>query len=109
MKLLALTIGGGGGPTFNIGLPSQIQTLSNLSLQNIVTFALQLLLFAAILLSFVFVLIGGMKWMLSQGDKKQVEEAQKTVTFAIVGLILSLLSFFLINLVGYLFQVPLGG
>lgn len=107
MKLLALTIG-----NQQINLPSQIPSFSSsLTLQSIITFALQLLLFAAILLALFFVLFGGLKWILSQGDKKQVEEAQHTITYAIIGLIIALLSFFIVNLIGYTFGVagPLGG
>lgn len=109
MKLIALTIGGQGSPQYNIGLPSQIGSIAGLHLQNIVSFAILLLLSVAILLSFFFMLFGGLKWIISQGDKKQVEEAQKTITFSIIGLVITLLSFFILNILGYLFQVPLIG
>ncbi|HSD98923.1 MAG TPA: hypothetical protein VLB73_04490 [Patescibacteria group bacterium] len=104
MKLIALTVG-----PYKIETPGQITNIDSLSLQQLVSFALSFLLTAAVLLAFIFFLIGGLKWMLSQGDKKQVEEAQKTLTYAIVGLVITLLSFFIINLVGFAFQVPLMG
>lgn len=109
MKELALTIGGGTGPKYTIGVPGEIVHINNLHLQDIVSFVVLLLLTAAILLSFFFVIFGGLKWMLSQGDKKQVESAQKTITFAVIGLVLVLVSFFIINLIGFAFQVPLLG
>lgn len=110
MKLFALTIGGNGStPTYHVSLPLGLGTAGSVNIQTIVTFALNLLITVAILLSFFFVLFGGLKWMMSQGDKKQVEEAQKTLTFAIIGLVIVLLSFFLLNLFGFAFQVPLSG
>lgn len=109
MKYLALTIGGPGQPTFHVGMPSQINAINALSLQKIVSFAVGALLTVSILLAFFFVLFGGLKWMLSQGDKKQVEEAQKTLTYAIIGLVIVLLSFFILNLIGFAFNVPLLG
>lgn len=107
IKEVALTIGGGNGPAFHVGTPSQITGLTNLSLSYLIQFALRLAFFAAILLTLVFFLLGGFKWMLSQGDKKQVEEAQKTITFAVVGLIVVFLAMLIINLIGYLFRIPL--
>lgn len=110
MKLLAVTIGGSGSqPSYNIPIPKSLQGATGLNLQTLIKGSLNLILTAAILLALFFVLFGGLKWMLSQGDKKQVEEAQKTITYAIIGLVVTLLSFFLINMIGFLFQVPLGG
>lgn len=108
MKLLALTIGGNGGPTYTINVPA-LGDLPSLSLQRLITFGVLFLLTVAILLAFFFVLFGGLKWILSQGDKKQLENAQKTIQYALVGLVLVLVSFFIINLIAFLFQVPLLG
>jgi len=112
MKLLALTIGGVGSPgSYKItppgGLGTGSITAGNVDLPTLAKNGLTILFSVAVLLSFIFILIGGFKWILSQGDKKQLDEAQKTITFAIVGLVLVLLSFFILNLIGYLFQVPL--
>lgn len=109
MKLLALTIGGNGSPTYNVALPGGLGNIGSIQLPKLITFSINLLLTVAVLLAFFFVLFGGLKWMLSQGDKKQVEEAQKTLTFAIVGLVITFLSFFILNIIGFAFQVPLTG
>lgn len=105
MKLLALTIGNQFTPSF----PSQINYINSLSLQRLLSFGINLLLTIVILLALFFLIFGGIKWLISQGDKKQVETAQKTITYAIIGLVIVLLSFFIINLIGYAFQVPLLG
>lgn len=107
-KLIALTIGGsGGGPTFNVALPQQLSGVGNLHIQNLVSFILSFVLAVAVLLAFFFFLFGGIRWIISQGDKKQLESAQKTIQYALVGLIVIFLSFFIINLIGFAFDVPL--
>jgi hypothetical protein len=45
---------------------------------------------------FIMFLIGGFKYLTSGGDPKGVEEAQKTLTYAIGGLILIALSYLIL-------------
>lgn len=105
-KFLALTIGGDTGFTVT-GLPSQIQAINSLSLQAIISWAITLTLSVAVILTLVFLIVGGLKWIISGGDKKQLEGAQKTIQYAIIGLVVILLSFFIINFIGLLFGVNL--
>jgi hypothetical protein len=63
--------------------------------QNVVQ---SLLGFAGIVL-FVLLLVGGFKYITSGGDPKAVEGAQKTLTYAIGGLIVILLSFLILVLI----------
>ena len=46
-----------------------------------------------------FVIWSGVKMINSGGDPKQVQAARQTLTFAIVGLILILLAFFIVNVI----------
>jgi hypothetical protein len=48
---------------------------------------------------FVLLLIGGFKYITSGGDPKAVEGAQKTITSAIIGLILILASYLILILI----------
>ena len=104
MKLIALSVG-----PYNISTPGQISAINALSLNSLLRWIITLALSVAILLSFIFVVIAGLRWMLSQGDKKAVDEARKTLTLAIGGLVLAFLSFFIVNLIGYAFGIPLLG
>ncbi|MBI2032062.1 MAG: hypothetical protein HYT09_00275 [Candidatus Levybacteria bacterium] len=65
--------------------------------QNIVVW---LLLFAGVGALF-FLILGGYKFITSGGDAKSAEGARKTITYAIIGLLLILLSFFIINSIAY--------
>jgi len=77
--------------------PSGVATIQNLEcvFSNIVKYALWL---AGIVL-FILIILGGFKYMTSGGDPKAVEGAQKTLTFAIGGLIIILLSFLILVLI----------
>jgi Type IV secretion system pilin len=46
-----------------------------------------------------FVMFAGVKFLTSGGDPKQVEGARKTMTYAIIGLVVILLSFAIVNLI----------
>lgn len=64
--------------------------------QNIVFWAIALSGITAV----IFIIFAGFKYITSRGDAKQVEGARKTLTFAIVGLILVLSAFLIIVLIG---------
>lgn len=51
-----------------------------------------------------FVLLAGFKFITSGGDAKQVEGARKTLTYAIIGLVVIILSFAIINLIAKTFM-----
>jgi hypothetical protein len=48
-----------------------------------------------------FIVVAGFTLMNSGGDPKKLETAQKTLTFAIVGLVLILMSFFIVNFIAF--------
>ena len=45
----------------------------------------------------IFIIISGAKFIMSGGDPKQVDSARRTFVFAIIGLLVVLLSFFVLN------------
>jgi len=63
--------------------------------RNVVT---ALLGFAGIVL-YIVLIMGGFKYITSGGDPKAVDSAQKTITYAIGGLILILLSYLFLVLI----------
>ncbi|HTK03147.1 MAG TPA: hypothetical protein VL401_00010 [Alphaproteobacteria bacterium] len=63
--------------------------------KNVVSAALG---FAGIVL-FILLLSGGFKYITSGGDPKATEGAQKTITYAIIGLVLILVSYLILVLI----------
>src|SRR5581483_560757 len=53
----------------------------------------------AIIIALGFLVYGGIKWILSEGDKSKVEESRNHVMAAIIGLIVVFLSYFILNIV----------
>lgn len=60
-----------------------------------------------IVLALIFVLLGGIQWIQSGGDKNKVQAARQKLTWAIGGLIVALVSFFIVSIIGYVFGVNL--
>lgn len=57
------------------------------------------LIFAGVV-ALIFIIISGIKFITSGGDPKQVEGARKTLTFAVAGLVVILLSFAIVRFIG---------
>lgn len=47
----------------------------------------------------ILIIFGGFKFMTSQGDEKAVDSGKKTITWAVIGLILILMSFTILRFV----------
>lgn len=102
MKELALSIGGtairgaGGAPT---GGES--------TLEGIIRLLITYLYIAAIVLALFYFIWGGINWITSEGDKQRLAQARQKIVFAIIGLVIALLAYFIINLIGAFFGVSL--
>lgn len=70
---------------------------------NILIFGTQVLIVATIVLAVGFLIWGGISWSMSGGDKTKLQAARNTVTYAIVGLIIALTAFSLVNFIGHFF------
>jgi len=95
-------------PTNSICPPSnsQFATLCNLKLSSgssIVGSVVTIMLVLAVLLCLFFLIIGGIRWITSGGDKAKLESARGTITAALIGLIVSFLAYFFLNVVVFLF------
>jgi hypothetical protein len=74
--------------------PATISDLGTV-FSNVVSYALG---FAGIVL-FVLLIVGGFKFITSGGDPKAVESARKTITSAITGLVIILVSYLILVLI----------
>jgi len=69
-------------------------------LGSLVTTGIQVATIAAGLLSLGFLIYGGIMYITSTGDKANLEKAQKTIAAAVIGLIIVVGSFALVNILG---------
>lgn len=85
--------------------PGNFANLCKLKLENSATIVgsiVTILLILAIILAIIFLIWGGIRWISSGGDKGKVEAARNNITAAIVGLIIALSAFFILNAVTYI-------
>jgi len=74
--------------------PRKLSDLNNM-FERVVGFIIPLLGISL----FVMLIIGGFKFITSGGDPKAVEEAKKTITWAVGGLVLASLAYFILILI----------
>lgn len=75
-------------------------SLPTASGQKVVWVFIDILLIIAILLAAYFILKGGWDLITSEGKKEKIQNAQKTIMFAIFGLIMVILSFLFVGAIG---------
>ncbi len=62
-----------------------------------------ILLVLAIVLTLIYLIYGGIRWITSGGDKGKVDEARKHITAAIIGLVIALGAFIILSTVTRIF------
>lgn len=62
---------------------------------SVITFAFII----AIIIALAYLVYGGIKWILSEGDKGKVEESRNHVIAAVIGLVVVFMSYFILNIV----------
>lgn len=79
--------------------------LENITVPAIVPVVVRLVLIAAALVALVFLIIGGIKWITSGGDKTAVESARSTITSALIGLVVVFAAWAIIRLIELFFGI----
>lgn len=77
--------------------------LAKITIPGIISTAIKLILVLAALIAFVFLVIGGIKWITSGGDKEGTKGAQGTITAALVGLVIVFAAWAIIRLLEVFF------
>lgn len=98
-------------PDIYLGLPvnSQFYNITNLTAARIVEYAINLILIIAAILFFFLLVLGGIRWITSGGDKGQTEAARAQITAAFVGLVIVFAAWAIVRIVGEFFDVNLLG
>jgi len=78
-------------------------TLQGLTIGSIVAAALKLALVIAAIVFFFILVIGGIRWILSGGDKAHTEAARSQITAALVGLVIVFAAWAITKLIGTFF------
>jgi len=60
------------------------------SVSRLISSTIQVLLIVAAVFFFIYLLIGGIRWIMSGGDKGNIEKARGQITHALIGLLIVL-------------------
>src|SRR5688500_8145935 len=85
-------------------VPAPTGTLGGNDLVGAVIFILNWLLVLAALTALVFLIIGGVQYIVSRGDEDAAEKAKNTILYAIIGLIVIGLSAVIVNFIVSIFS-----
>ena len=82
------------------------ELLENASVLEIVATFVALALIAASILCLVYIIIGGITFILSAVNEEKIKKAVHTIRFAIIGLFVSFLAFFIVAFLAKLLDIP---
>ena len=74
-------------------------SVGNVPIENIPQFIITLLFVTGIVIAVAFLIYGGIRWVLSGGDKTKVETARNHIVASIIGLVIIAASFLIFSLV----------
>lgn len=86
---------------------SGFANLGNLTISGIIFAFVNLLLVIAALIFFFMLVIGGIQWIVSGGDKAATEGARGRITAALIGLVIVFAAWAIINLIEAFFGVTI--
>lgn len=75
---------------------------------NLVSGVINILFIIAILIALIYLIWGGIKWIMSGGDKQALQTAREHVIAAIVGLVVVFLAYFIVNFILGVFGLGTG-
>jgi len=76
------------------------------SINDVIRFVINVIFFIAVIAALIFLLIGGIKWLTSGGDKAAIEAARGQLIAAIIGLGIVIFGYFILNFVLTLIGIP---
>ena len=89
----------------NLSPGGQFSGLNNITIAGIISAIIILVLIVAALVFFFMLVLGGIKYITSGGDKGQTEAARGQITAALIGLVIVFAAWAIINLVNLFFGI----
>jgi len=76
------------------------------SVIDIIATFVALAIIAAFVLSLVFIIVGGISFILSAGNEEKIKSAIHTIRFAIIGFVVTFLAVFIVSWLAKLLDIP---
>lgn len=87
-------------PTTEVPSNSILGAASRYDIVEIINKGLAYAIILAGLLSVIFIFIGGISFILSGGQEEKIKQAVSTIRYAIIGLVITIISVFIVGIVG---------
>lgn len=95
---------GSNAGNFETITPVEIENYGPSSGEELAKLVIKYIWSAIEIAALIFLLVGGVMYITSAGNEGQVDKAKKTIFYAIIGLIVGLLSYILVDfIIGYFF------
>ena len=82
------------------------ELLENGSVIDMIATFVALGLIVASILSLVYIIVGGISFILSAGNEEKIKKAVNTIRFSIIGLVVAFIAFFAVSFIADLLGVP---
>jgi len=79
--------------------------LADLTIGGVISGLVRLILVAVVLIFFVILVLGGIRWISSRGDKAEVENARNQITHALIGLAIIFVAWAILKLIETMFGI----
>lgn len=83
----------------NDGLQATGGTSSKTNINDIIKTVVNVLLFIIASISVIMIIIGGIKYTISQGDSSAITTAKNTILYAVIGLMVAIFAYAIVNFV----------
>jgi len=90
-------------------MPKVEKTAMDFQLGDFVSAAIQAVIVIAGLLTFAFLVWGGVEWLTSGGDKEKYEAARGRITAAVIGLVIVVAAWAIMNVIGSFLNIDMKG
>jgi hypothetical protein len=81
--------------------------LENLTVAGIVSGAISLIMLVVALVFFFMLVLGGLRWVMSEGDEKNVTNARNQITNALIGLAIVFAAWAIVKLIETIFGISI--
>ena len=92
-------------PSAGAGDPASV--LSGITFPTIVSALIRFAIVIAAIIFFFMLVIGGIRWIASGGDKAQTEAARNQITAALIGLVIVFAAWAIVALINVFFKVDI--
>ena len=82
------------------------ELLENASVVEVVATFVALSLIFATILCLIFIIVGGITFILSAGNEEKIRKAVHTIRYSIIGLFVSFIAYFIVSFIARLLDIP---